>query len=106
MEGTPYFNINYGLRSNNDQIPKAGFFQYIKVTFNFKLVKLLKRWTFLRQSLASSIARRNFLLQCRNKDVFPKNIQNTSKRNYNINFYSNSCSSSHKNLISFIQKNF
>ena len=100
MEGILNNDISNGLRSDYDQTPRGDFFQYIKRTYSYKLVKLLKFWINLRQDLASSIARHNFLLQCLREDVFPRNIINTCKRNYNNNFYSNIYSLLHKKLIS------
>ena len=63
---------------------ERGFFQQIQNTYGRNVVQLLKSWISINKKLAALKNRRIFLLQCRQKNIFPNHITNNMKCLYSL----------------------
>ena len=91
MEGETNHLIELGLGSNTGppSISSLGFFKYIYTCYGKRSRNLFVKWNDCNRRLARAIRQRRFLLRCRKEDVnIPKHIDDTCKRQFNVNFCS------------------
>ena len=92
MDGTQNStNIVLGHRLDNDPSSPTtamSFFKSIENLYGFTIKKLLKNWLNFNERLAKAIPQRRFLLRCKKDNIFPRHIEQTSKRLNNIVFFS------------------
>jgi len=86
-----------------NNIQEIGFYEEIRHLYDQKTVELLKDFSKINKKIAIIQARKNFLIQCRRSQIFPRFI-NESCKNYEKLFEYHVCSTKVLNFISFIKK--
>ena len=77
------------------------FLKSIKSDFGLQAYVEAKNWININKGIRKTTLKKEFLLKCRNYNLFPNNIINNTKNVNNISFYSRSVC---KQLNSMIEK--